>query len=100
MSSRARVAFTCAAVVVNLRPLCAGPVCVAVRVETGHGVYKGHEVVPCDASMHVLQKAEGLLWPEKARFHKVACTQRCRAPWVWSALVSTAAYAEKAVNQS
>ena len=71
MSSRARVAFTCAAVVVNLRPLCAGPVCVAVRVETGHGVYKGHEVVPCDASMHVLQKAEGLLWPEKARFHKV-----------------------------
>ena len=56
---------------INLQPLCAGPVGVAVRVEAGHGVYKWHEVVPCDASMYILQKAEGLLWPEKAQFHKV-----------------------------
>lgn len=67
--SRAGVAFARASIVVDTdwltRPLCAGRVGVAMRVEAGSSVYKGHKMVLCAASMHILQ---GLLW---ARFHSI-----------------------------
>ena len=52
----------------GLRPLWVGPVCAA---EAGPGKYKGHAAEVWEASIQILQNAEGLLCPEKARFHRV-----------------------------
>jgi hypothetical protein len=69
-----RVPFAYALVEVVLWSLLEGPVgggCGWVWVWTGPGVYKEQEVVAWDAFRYMLQNAEDLLCPEKARFHKV-----------------------------
>ena len=55
----------------GLRPLWVGTVCAALWVGAGPGKYKGHTVAVWEASIQILQNAEGLLCPEKARFHRV-----------------------------
>ena len=56
---------------IGLRPLFDGPDGAALCVWPGPGVYKEQEVVACNGSRQMLQNAEGLLYPENARFQKV-----------------------------
>lgn len=55
----------------GLRPLGVGPACAALWVGAGPGEYKGQAVVEWEVSIQIPQNAEGLLCPEKARFHRV-----------------------------